>query len=238
MLPTNRQSGHLAGGPPSPPFFLPFFGYETRQSAENRGERPRMETKESTPKTPKRCENPVVIAAKESGPAETVWEIAEPIAEELGFEIVDLELRGSSRQTLIRVYLDSLAGTGVTIDDCAEVSRRLTDAMDAEPVLAEGYMLEVSSPGVNRPLRRARHFVQASGERVRVRLRAPLDGRKQVFGRLTQVGEDSVTVIEDDQSETTIAFADMTKANVEFEFEAPKKPKKGSTRKEPCSKEN
>ena len=83
-----------------------------------------------------------------------IWKLAEPIAGELGLEVLDVELAGSaSTRRLLRIYLDNPApDRGVSLADCETVSRRMGDALDAHDALPGSYMLEVSSPGLNRPL--------------------------------------------------------------------------------------
>lgn len=149
----------------------------------------------------------------------SILAIAEPIAAERGLEILDIELAG----TIVRVLLDSPEETRrVGIDDCQAVSQRLGDGLDAHEVLKSGYMLEVSSPGLNKPLKKPEHFGRVLGKKVRVRAKEHGEDGSQWrtrLGRLDAVDESTITVVEDSGVATRIAFADVDRANLEFEFE-------------------
>lgn len=100
--------------------------------------------------------------------------------ESLGYELVELERAGSRTRPILRLRIDRQPGGdggGVTLDDCARVSRALEAQLDADPALSERYTLEVSSPGVERPLRRDRDFERFAGEEIAVQGDAPLAGR-------------------------------------------------------------
>jgi ribosome maturation factor RimP len=147
--------------------------------------------------------------------------IAEPIAAERGLEILDIELAGRA----VRVLLDSPdESRRVGIDDCQAVSQRLGDGLDAHDVLKDGYMLEVSSPGVNRPLKRIEHFRRVIGSKVRVRTRG--GERRTWLGRLESVDDTSISVADDSGVRATIELADIDKANLEFEFDQGRPPAK------------
>ncbi len=149
-----------------------------------------------------------------------VLAIAEPIAAERGLEILDIELGGTASNPLVRVLLDSPdEGRRVGIDDCQEVSQRLGDALDAYDAVAGRYMLEVSSPGVNRPLKRPEHFRRVLGQKVRVRTTRTTAGeRRTLVGRLEATDDTGIEVATETGPER-IAFDAIDKANLEFEFE-------------------
>jgi len=150
--------------------------------------------------------------------------IAEPIAVERGLEILDIELAGTASNQFVRVLLDSpQESRRVGIQDCQEVSQRLGDAIEAHEVLAGHYMLEVSSPGVNRPLKRIEHFRRVLGRNVRVRTKSAGEGgRRTWLGRLLEVDDCGIVVADESGAGVRIAFEEIDKANLEFEFE--KKP--------------
>jgi ribosome maturation factor RimP len=108
--------------------------------------------------------------------------------EALGYEFVELERAGSKARPILRVRVDrpmSAPGDGVTVDDCARVSRALEEWLEVETKIAERYVLEVSSPGVERPLNRARDYERFIGREIAVKLRAALsNGSKRVEGEL------------------------------------------------------
>lgn len=164
-----------------------------------------------------------------------VLAIAEPIAAERGLEILDIELGGTSSNPLVRVLLDSPdEARRVGIDDCQEVSQRLGDALDAYDAVAGRYMLEVSSPGVNRPLVRPEHFRRVLGQKVRVRTKMAAGGRRTLLGRLEATDEAGIDVVTETGPER-VAFDAIDKANLEFEFgparQRPGKPGKPGKKK-------
>lgn len=126
-------------------------------------------------------------------------EIVRRTVEQLGYEFVDLEVSGRAR--LLRVFLDRhpapgqalpAPGTGVTIDDCVAVSNQLTRVLEVEGVDYD--RLEVSSPGLDRPLRSRGDFQRFMGSKASITLRVPLNGRKRFVGTLVGLGEEAVAV--------------------------------------------
>jgi ribosome maturation factor RimP len=154
-----------------------------------------------------------------------VLKLAEPIAGEFGLEVLELELKGQPPRRLLRVILDSSTPSrAVTLDDCATVSRRLGDVLEANEAVSGSYLLEVSSPGVNRPLRTPEHFRRVVGDRVRVRFRVPCGDVRGLVARLV-AAEDERLVLESESGtviETTVD--NVERANLEFEFREPAKP--------------
>lgn len=120
-----------------------------------------------------------------------------PVVEGMGYELVGVEYGGGSGNGCLRVYIDTAAG--ITVDDCAAVSEQLSAALDVDDPIPDAYVLEVSSPGINRPLFKREDFARFQGERVFIRLEQALDGRKRFKGRLTSVEQDTVCVEIDGQ---------------------------------------
>jgi ribosome maturation factor RimP len=149
--------------------------------------------------------------------AERVWEIVEPVAVQEGLEMVDVEFRRESRGMVLRLYLDRAGGGGVSLDDLARVSRQLGDLLDVHDAVPGTYTLEVSSPGINRRLRRPDHFRRYVGKKVRVRTVAPLDGRRSFVGTLDAVEGDGISV-SDTAGRHFIGFAQVAQANYEPEM--------------------
>lgn len=116
----------------------------------------------------------------------------EPVVRGMGYEFVGAEFGGGGGNARLRVYIDTV--DGVTVDDCAAVSEQLSATLDVDDPIPEAYVLEVSSPGINRPLFERADFVRFQGERVFVRLREVLDGRKRFKGQLIEVADDRVSV--------------------------------------------
>lgn len=150
----------------------------------------------------------------------TVWAITEPIALELGLELVDVELRREGRGHVLRLLIDK-AGGGVSLDDLTAASRQISDVLDVrDDAVPSAYTLEVSSPGINRPLTRPSHFPAYVGKRVHVQTRKGIGTRHTFRGVLTAVDATGITVTGDDDVAHEIAFAAITRANYQYEFPA------------------
>jgi ribosome maturation factor RimP len=116
----------------------------------------------------------------------------EPGIRALGFELVDVEYTRAGGQNVLRVYIDS--PQGVTVDHCATVSRQVSAVLDVEDPIPEAYVLEVSSPGLDRPLVRREDFERYAGETIKVRMLEAVLGRKNFKGTLVGVDGDQVLV--------------------------------------------
>jgi len=114
----------------------------------------------------------------------------EPGVAAMGFELVDVELVGRGAQTTLRVYIDS--PRGINVDDCADVSRQLSAILDVEDPLPQRYMLEVSSPGLDRPLVKPADYRRFVGEDVKLKLKQGIEGRRNFVGRLVEATEDRI----------------------------------------------
>ncbi len=130
--------------------------------------------------------------------AAELTKLLEPEVNTLGYELVDLEARLGGRNGLIRLFIDS--DEGITLDDCERVSHQISALLDVEDPIPGHYVLEVSSPGVNRRLRRPEDFRRFLGERVKVELGAPqAGGRRRFTGRLEAVETEKFAVEVDGQ---------------------------------------
>lgn len=148
-----------------------------------------------------------------------VWQLAGPLVEGEGMEIVDIEFRheGSRGGRVLRLYLDKEGGPNV--DDLGRVSRQLSELLDAEDTIDGSYTLEVSSPGINRPLKKPAHFARFVGKRIRVRTRDLIDGRRSFLGILGQVVEDSVILMQEGKH-YQIPFSMIEKSNYDHDWSA------------------
>src|SRR5215475_4027213 len=147
-----------------------------------------------------------------------VWQLAAPLAETEGLEIVDIELKPEGRMGLVlRLYLDKAGGA--SMDDLSRVSRSLSDLLDEHDVVDGAYTLEVSSPGINRPLKRPEHFERFVGKRIRVRTRDRIDGRRSFLGTLQEVLENQIT-LKQEGAQYQIPFAVIEKSNYEHDWSA------------------
>jgi ribosome maturation factor RimP len=144
--------------------------------------------------------------------------LLEPGVEATGFELVDVEIAGSQHSPTLRVYIDG--PVGVNVDDCARVSRQLSALLDVEDPLPGQYTLEVSSPGLDRPLVKPEDFKRFVGETIKVKMHEPLQGRKNFSGRLVDVAADHV-VVEVDEEHYDLAFEGMDRARLVPRFRTP-----------------
>ncbi|MEX0806109.1 MAG: ribosome maturation factor RimP [Candidatus Binatia bacterium] len=148
-----------------------------------------------------------------------IWEFATQIAHGEGMEVVDVELRreGSRGGRVLRLYLDKDGGPNV--DDLGRVSRQLSELLDLHDIVEGAYILEVSSPGINRPLKKLEHFQRFIGKRVRVRTGDMIDGRRLFLGILAEVSSDKIKV-EVEGKEYQILFSMIEKSNYEHDWSA------------------
>ncbi|MDG4655937.1 ribosome maturation factor RimP [Ectobacillus antri] len=123
---------------------------------------------------------------------EIVEELAKPIIAELNLELVDVEYVKEGKDWFLRVFIDSEAG--VDIEECATVSERLSEALDAADPIPDLYFLDVSSPGAERPLKKEQDFQKAIGKQIAIKTYAPIDGEKQFEGKLLSYDGTTVTL--------------------------------------------
>ena len=146
-----------------------------------------------------------------------VWQMAESVARKEGLEIIDIELRSEGRRSgrVLRLYLDKDGGPN--IDELSRVSQRLSELLDQNDVVEGAYNLEVSSPGINRPLQRPEHFKRFIGKRVRVRTRELINGRRAFLGPLLAADDESVA-IDQDGTRFDIPIALIERSNYEHDW--------------------
>lgn len=123
---------------------------------------------------------------------EIVEELAAPIVAELGLELVEVEYVKEGKNWFLRVYLDK--DTGVDIEECGTVSEKLSEKLDELDPITHNYFLEVSSPGAERPLKKAKDFEKAIGKNVHVKTYEPIDGEKAFEGQLLAFDGNIVTI--------------------------------------------
>ena len=143
-----------------------------------------------------------------------VEEIADSLLKDEGLELVDLEYRREGRRWVLRLFIDKEGG--VTVEDCATVSRELGDILDAKDAIPEAYVLEVSSPGLNRRVRKRKDFSRFAGRKVEVRLTALQDGRRKIVGNILGV-EGEAVVVAAPEATYSIALEDIARATLVYE---------------------
>ena len=140
------------------------------------------------------------------------WSELEPHLIEQGFELVELEFAQQGGRGVLRLYVDRSGG--VTIDDCVAVSQLLSPVLDAAEFLSDSFVLEVSSPGIDRPLRKPEDFQRFAGERVVLKSQLPVNGRKKFKGVLQGLMDGAVRV-ECDGQKYAIAIENVQRANLD-----------------------
>ena len=143
---------------------------------------------------------------------EEVRQLAEPLAEEHGYELVDIEQASLGHHRVIRVFLDKPGG--VTVDDCARFSRRLADAMDMNQIVPGRYHLEVSSPGLERPIRTLDHVQRFAGQRITLQTHDARDGRRRWEGVLLGPVDGRAGVRTDEGDEQWFEWAEVRSARL------------------------
>jgi len=144
-----------------------------------------------------------------------VRQLAEPQVSGLGLELVDVEYVKEGAHWYLRIYIDKEGG--VDIDDCAAASQRLSELLDRENLIPQAYMLEVSSPGIERPLRKKEDYEKYKGELVSVYTSEPYDGFTCFTGDLMGLEEDKV-ILEYEGQQIAIPFNLVERAHLTFEF--------------------
>ncbi len=149
---------------------------------------------------------------------ERARQVAEPILSGEGLELVDVEFLREREGWVLRLFIDKPGGVG--LDDCATASHAVETALEVEDLIPHEWRLEVSSPGLNRPLKKPDHFRRVAGQKVKVKTYGPIGDppRKHFSGVLREVGQDAVTVEVEGAGAFHIPFRDIAKANLEFEF--------------------
>jgi ribosome maturation factor RimP len=133
------------------------------------------------------------------------------LVEGMGYEFVGNELKSQGRSSVLRVFIDT--PKGVTIDDCTAVSRQVSAMLDVEDPISGQYSLEISSPGLNRPLFEIGHYQNYVGKRIKLRMHNPIDGKRNFVGFLVRVENTDIHLLVDEE-EVVLPFSAIEKANV------------------------
>ncbi len=137
--------------------------------------------------------------------------LIEPVVASLGYELLGIEYLMQGKHTLLRIYIDS--GEGITLDDCTQVSHQVSGLLDVEDIVKGQFNLEVSSPGLDRPLFTLEQFQRYIGSNIKVRLSMPVENRRKCVGRLCAVDEKDI-VLDIDGVELHLNFDNIEKANI------------------------
>ena len=140
----------------------------------------------------------------------------EPVVESMGYELVGVEFLGAGGYGTLRVYIDR--DSGVSLDDCAAISHQISGILDVEEPIKQAYDLEISSPGIDRPLFKLADFERFAGKTARVKLAVGLLGRKNFRGKLQGVADSKLVTIEVDGEIFDLPYADIARANLVGDF--------------------
>ena len=140
-------------------------------------------------------------------------DLLNPVVEKLGYELVRVMTIGAKNPTL-QVMIDRLDGNDITVDDCATVSRALSDVLDEKDPIENQYSLEVSSPGIDRPLTKLQHFVRFVGYEAKIETIQPVENRKRFKGKILAVDDRQNISFDMDGIQYLIAFDNVAKAKI------------------------
>jgi ribosome maturation factor RimP len=150
-------------------------------------------------------------AAHMSNIETTLRDLLGSLINSMGYEFVGCEIQKQGRHSLLRIYIDSEAG--ITLADCSKVSYQVSAMLDVEDPIKEQYTLEISSPGLDRPLFEIAQYQRFLGSRIKVRLHTPLDDRRNFIGFLLRIEESNIHLLVD-QEEIVVPFSNIAKAKV------------------------
>lgn len=142
--------------------------------------------------------------------------LLEPILAANHFELYDVEYVKEGSNWYLRAYIDKEGG--ITVDDCELVSRELSDLLDKEDFIPDSYILEVSSPGLGRQLKKDKHFERSIGEEVEIKLYKPINKKKEFTGILTGYNQDVIKIQIDDQTEMELPRKDIAMVRLTIDF--------------------
>ena len=145
----------------------------------------------------------------------TIKSMVTPILQEMDLELVDVLYRRESSGWVLRLIIDK--EDGIALDDCTAVSREVSQLLDIEDIIEQVYNLEVSSPGLDRPLKSIGDFQRFTGRKAKVTTREPIQGNQVFIGRINKV-EDELIILEVGQQELSIPFSEVARARLEVEF--------------------
>ncbi|MDD4692458.1 MAG: ribosome maturation factor RimP [Eubacterium aggregans] len=156
-----------------------------------------------------------MVVAKQSK-KDYLYELLEPVVVGLDYRCVDVEFEKVGKDFILTVYIDTPGGVG--LDDCEKVSRVVSDYLDEVDPIEQSYLLEVSSPGLDRPFKRLGDYEAAIGTAVDVRLFAPVEGSREWTGILKSVSESAIQIETSEETVLEIGYKAISKASPHIEF--------------------
>jgi len=143
----------------------------------------------------------------------TLRNLLAPLINTMGYEFVGCEYQSQGQYSVLRIYIDSDSENGIMLEDCSKVSQQVSAMLDVEDPISGQYSLEVSSPGVDRPLFEIEQYQKQIGHRIKVRLFTPIQNQRKFVGVLLRVEENTICLLVDTE-EKKLSFFDIEKASV------------------------
>ena len=143
-------------------------------------------------------------------------ELIQPILDEMGFELVDVEYVKEGQEFYLRAYIDKPGG--ITIDDCVDVSKRMNPILDELDYISGAYTFEVSSPGLGRPLKKPKDYERSMGKELEIRTYQAIERQKEFYGVLTAYDEKTVTITTEDDQTLVFDKSDIALIRLAFDF--------------------
>lgn len=151
----------------------------------------------------------IALSAQE----QRIQQLAEPVARAMDLELVRVRLMGG-RKPHLQIMIERSGGAATDVEDCAQFSRQFSATLDTEDPISEAYRLEVSTPGIDRPLTREGDFERWIGHLAKVELAMPIDGRRRFQGVIDREDENGVAILLEDETELVATIAEMSKASL------------------------
>lgn len=158
--------------------------------------------------------------AENSKTIDIVRDLTAPVMAAAGYELVDVEYQKEGKDWILRLFIDHLqseSDRGIGLDDCQKVSHLVTEILDEKDPIPGTYMLEVSSPGLERPLKKIQDYQRFAGHKAEIKLFEPVDGSRRLTGKLLGVADGKI-VLETESGTKQILFVQVAKAHLIFEF--------------------
>ena len=145
-----------------------------------------------------------------------LWELFEPVIEDMGYELIEIEYHPNPNYGVLRLYIDK--EEGILVEDCSAVSRQISAILDVEDPVPGKFSLEVSSPGMDRPLRRVEDFQRFTGEVAKIKTSMVFEGQRNFKGRISGI-EDDLVIIECENKEVRLPVTAIDKARLVPDFD-------------------
>lgn len=145
-----------------------------------------------------------------------LWELFEPVVVDMGYELIEIEYHPNPNYGVLRLYIDK--EEGIQVEDCSDVSRQISAILDVEDPVPGKFSLEISSPGMDRPLRRLQDFERFTGEVAKIKTSMPFEGQRNFKGRIKGVEEDLI-IIECENKEVRLPVTAIDKARLVPDFD-------------------